>query len=34
MVVLAKHDLIGVNDSVVDVRSESTAKGWFGFGES
>lgn len=33
-VVLAKHDLVSVNDSVVDVRPEWAAKGWFCFGES
>ena len=33
-VVLSKHDLVSVNDSVVDVRLEWAAKGWFCFGES
>ena len=32
--VLAKHNLVSVNDSVVDVRSEGAAEGRFCFGES
>lgn len=34
MVVLAKHDLIGANDTVVDVSSEWKAKGGFCVGKS